>query len=228
MPFARLEAHHRIRLGKMVHPVRGLLNGAAAVGFLVAGALLVWLSPGDMARRMSLAAFALRLIALYTVSALYHSVPWSERWKLRMRRLDHSMIYVLIAGTYTPIAFIALDGWLRWATLAVQWSIALAGIAHKTLRRRPHNAFSIPLQVVQGWLAVLLILPLAQVLPPGAIALMGVGGLLYTVGMVFVVTGWPRLWPRAFSYHELFHVFVVAASAAHFAVVFGWVAPLGQ
>jgi len=228
MPSARLEAHHRVRLGKMVHPVRGLLNGAAAVGFLVAGTILVWLSPGGLAERISLAAFALSLIALYTVSALYHSVPWSEHWKLRMRRLDHSMIYVLIAGTYTPIALIALDGWLRWATLAVQWSIALAGIAHKTLRSRPHNAFSIPLQVLQGWLAVLLILPLAQVLPTDAIVLMALGGLLYTIGMVFVVTGWPRLWPRAFSSHELFHVLVVAASAAHFVVIFGWVAPLGR
>ncbi len=224
-PHRRLTGQQRIRLGKMLNPVRGLLHGSAAVIFLVGGVLLFFLAPGGTWRRLSLAVFALSLVALYTASSLYHSVPWRERWKQRMQRLDHSMIYVLTAGTYTPLAVIVLDGWLRWATLATQWLIVAVGAGQKVVLPRVGGGFSIPLQTTQGWLALALLWPLAQRLPVPALLLLALGGLLYTVGMVFLVTGWPRLWPRSFSYHEVFHVLVVAASAVHFAVVARYVAP---
>ena len=225
-PMSRLEGWDRARLGRMHHPVRGILHGTAAIGFSAAGVLLLVLSRGDWGHKLALAIFGLSLTALYTVSAMYHSIPWKDRWKARMQRLDHSMIFVLIAGSYTPLAFILFEGWLRWATLAVQWTIVAVGVTHKMLWPRVGNGFSIPLQVTQGWLAVLLLVPLAQHLPEAAIALIAAGGVLYTVGMVLVVTGWPRLWPRTFSYHEVFHVLVVSASVLHFTVVAVFVAPL--
>ena len=222
-----VEPHLRARLGKMTNPFRGILHGTAAVVSLVGAVALFAVSPSGVLRRLSLLAFGLSLVALYTVSSLYHSIPWRRRWKERMQRIDHTMIYVLIAGTFTPIAAIVLDGWLRWATLAVQWGIVAVGAIEKMARRTPSPSLSIALQTTQGWLALLLLWPLASRLPWTALLLIGLGGLLYTVGMVFLVTNRPRLWPRVFSYHELFHIFVVAASALHFAAVARYVVPFG-
>jgi hemolysin III len=216
----------RLTLGKMQNPVRGFLHGTAAVVSVV-GALSLWCrSSGDLSHQIALLLFGLSLVALYTVSSLYHSVPWRQTWKERMRRVDHSMIYVLVAGTYTPIAFIVLDGGLQWVALGTVWGIALVGIIQKTFLPRLGGWFSITLQTTQGWLpGALLLVPLAARLPVPALLLALLGGLLYTLGMLFLVTGWPRLWPRVFSYHEVFHIFVVAASAVHYAMLFRYVAP---
>jgi hemolysin III len=213
----------RATLGRMENPVRGLLNGAAALLSAV-GAAALWARGGDLSERSALLTFGLSLVCLYTVSSLYHSVPWNQVWKQRFQRIDHAMIYVLIAGTYTPIAVIILDGWLRWAALGTVWGIAAVGTAQKTFWPQLGHRFSVPLQVIQGWLAVLLLAPLSQRLPWPALLLLLLGGLLYTIGMVIFATKRPRLWPHVFSYHEVFHVFVVAGSAAHYAMTFAYVA----
>jgi len=215
----------RLTLGRMQNPVRGLLNAAAAGASLVGTVLLLTRAGGDPARQLPLLIFGVSLLGLYTVSSLYHSVPWQAAWKGRMQRLDHSMIYVLVAGTYTPIAGLMLSGWRRSGILAAVWGIAAIGIAQKLLL--PHLAgwISIVLQMIQGWLGPLVARPLAQTLPAEALLLIAFGGLLYTVGTVLFVTRRPRLWPRVFSYHEVFHVLVVAASLTHYAAIFAFVAP---
>jgi hemolysin III len=214
----------RLRLGRMTHPVRGFLHGTAAAASLVGAILLFVLTPGSAWRRLSLFAFGLSLVAMFATSSLYHSVPWRDRWKRRMQKLDHTMIYVLVAGTFTPIAVIVLDGWLRVATLAIQWGIVVIGAVQKVMSRGPRSKVSVALATTQGWLALLILWPLARRLPWTALFLIALGGVLYTVGMVFLVTGRPRLWPRVFSYHEAFHLLVVAAAAVHFAAITGWVA----
>ncbi len=217
----------RLTLGRMQHPVRGFLHGTAAVLSIV-GAVLLWhRGAGELSRQVALLIFGLSLIALYTVSSLYHSYPWPLKWKKRMQRLDHSMIYVLIAGTYTPILWIVFDGPIRWVSLAVAWGIALIGITQKAFVPGVRNWFSISLQMIQGWIAIILFPMMFARLPLSAVALTVLGGLLYSIGMVFVVTKRPRLWPRVFSYHEVFHILVIAGSAAHFAVAYLWVAPFG-
>ena len=217
----------RATLGRMENPIRGLLNGTAALLSAVGAAALWARCGGDLSDRSALLTFGLSLVGLYTVSSLYHSVPWSRLWKQRFQRIDHAMIYVLIAGTYTPTAVIVLDGWLRWAALGTVWGIAAVGVAQKTFWPQLGHRFSVPLQVVQGWLAVLLLVPLSQRLPWPAMSLLILGGILYTLGMVFYATKRPRLWPRVFSYHEVFHLFVVAGSAAHYAMTFAYVARFG-
>jgi len=217
----------RIRLGKMINPVRGFLHGTAAVVALVGAIILFSVAPGGIGRRISLVVFGLSLVGLFTVSSLYHSIPWREIYKRRMQRLDHVMIYVLIAGTFTPLAAIVLEGWLRWATLAVQWGIVAVGALEKTVRRAPSPNLSVALQTTQGWLAIGLLWPLSSRLPWTALLLIGIGGALYTVGMVFLVTNRPRLWPRVFSYHEVFHIMVVAAASLHFAAIAGYVLRFG-
>ncbi len=209
----------------MTHPVRGFLHGVAAVASIVGAIALVAQAPGGAGRRLSLLAFGISLVALFTTSSLYHSVPWRAGWKKRMQKLDHTMIYVLVAGTMTPIAVIVLDGWLRVATLAVQWGIVAFGAVHKVVSRNPKHWLPVALSTTQGWLALLLLWPLSERLSATPLALIGLGGVLYTVGMVFLVTGRPRLWPRVFSYHEAFHVLVVIAAAVHFAAIARYVAP---
>src|SRR5215207_538552 len=103
-----LRGHERARLGRMLNPVRGLIDATGAVLAVVAAGVLFAAGAGDLPRQFSLLVFGLTMVALYTVSCLYHSVPWRAAWKARMQRLDHSMIYLLIAGSYTPIAAIVL------------------------------------------------------------------------------------------------------------------------
>jgi hemolysin III len=208
----------------MQNPVRGLLHGTSALLSAV-GATALWShTNGDLFERGALLVFGLSLICLYTVSSTYHSIPWSPSWKSRLQRIDHSMIYVLIAGTYTPTAAIVLDGWMRVAALGAAWGITAVGVAQKLWWPQLRHGYSVALQVAQGWLGVLLLAPLSERLPWPAMGLLVAGGLSYTIGMVAFATQRPRLWPRVFSYHEVFHVFVVGGSAAHYAMTFVYVA----
>lgn len=212
----------RWTLGKMQNPVRGFLHGVAALVSVVGTAFLI-------ARANSLRAvvaaliFGLGLLCLYTTSSLYHSIPWREAWKRRMQRLDHSMIFVLIAATYTPIALVILNGPWQWIALAIAWGIAIAGIIHRIFGSMERHVLSFTLMLILGWLAIPLMFPLAHRAGTAAVVLIAIGGGLYTVGMVFKVTRWPRLWPRVFSAHELFHVFVVVASVLHWTATYRYV-----
>lgn len=214
----------RLCLGRMQNPVRGFLHGSAALLSLV-GAVVLWRTDaGDLGMRIALLVFAASLVGLYTVSSLYHSFPWQDEWKQRMQRLDHSMIYVVVAGTYTPFALAVLDGWWLVAALAATWGIAIGGVAQKVFWPNVGHWVSITMQIVQGWLALPFIGIVARTLPPAAVWLLVLGGLSYTVGAVFFVTRRPRLWPHVFSYHEVFHVCVVAGSALHYAAIIRYVA----
>jgi len=216
----------RLTLGRMQNPVRGLLHGAAAV-CSVLGAVLLWIrADGNPAHQVVLLIFAVCMVALYTVSSLYHSIPWSAVWKGRMQRADHAMIYLQVAGTFTPVAFIALAGWQRWIALTLVWSIAVVGVIQKVWWPGVSAGLSITLQTLQGWAPILFLIPLMQRLPGPALALGLAGGIFYTVGMVIFVSERPRLWPHVFSYHEVFHILVVAGSVAHYVMIFGWVAVL--
>jgi hemolysin III len=217
----------RATLGWMQNPVRGLLHGGSAL-LSVVGAAALWIrTDGDLFQRCALLVFGLSLVGLYTVSSAYHSVAWSPVWKSRMQRVDHAMIYVLIAGTYTPMAAIVLDGWLRIAALGTVWTITAVGVAQKLWWPRLGHGYSVALQVAQGWFAVFLLAPLYERIGSPAVGLLLLGGLCYTLGMLAFATQRPRLWPRVFSYHELFHVLVVGGSAAHYAMTFVYVARFG-
>ncbi len=215
----------RITLGRMQNPVRGFLHGSAAA-ISVVGTVILVVKTMSWPGRLAMIVYGLGLLALYTTSSLYHSIPWTERAKKRMQRLDHAMIFVLIAATFTPIGAIVLDGWLRVVSLGVAWTIALIGISHHLFIRNQRFHISIGLMVTLGWLSLPLMIPLADRAGVALVILVALGGIIYTVGMVIVVTQRPRLWPRLFSSHELFHVLVVTASALHFAGILRFVAPL--
>jgi len=215
----------RWSLGRMQNPVRGFLHGGAAVAALVTGFILVLYAP-TWPMRAAVAVFALAAVGLYVTSSLYHSIPWSEMGKVRMQRVDHSMIYVLIAGTYTPALFVVLDSPWRWVALGVAWGIVSFGVVRQLFHRGNKQAFSVALSTTLGWLGVFLVWPFIVELGWLAFALIVLGGALYTIGMVFMVTNRPRLWPRVFSYHEVFHVMVVLATITHFVVLARYVVPM--
>jgi len=215
----------RVRLGKMTNPVRGFLHGSAAVVSAAGMTLLIVRSAPDAARVVSMTIFGVSLIGLYSASALYHSVPWREKWKQRMQRLDHSMIFILVAGTYTPIAVNVLDGNWRTVTLAVVWGAAAVGIAQKIALPRVPDWVSIALQTTMGWFAIVPFLELVDALSNGAIALMIAGGLSYTIGLILLANERPQLFPRIFSHHEVFHILVVMGSLFHFLMILWYVVP---
>ena len=217
--------HDRFTLGRMQNPVRGVMNALAAVAAAVGTALLAWRAQ-TLPARSALLVFGLGLIVLFTTSSLYHSIAWHEVWRRRMQQLDHSMIFVLIASSYTPIAVIILSGWQRWTTVGVVWGVALTGIGLVMALPRSRHGISIALMIALGWISLPLMIPVAAQAGVMTVALLAGGGLLYTIGMVVLVTGRPVLWPRVFSHHELFHVFVIAAATLHFAANFRYVAPL--
>jgi hemolysin III len=209
----------RVTLGRMQNPIRGFLHGSAAVAALIGTIYLAYETWANTAALIGSVVFGLALLVMYTVSSLYHSVPWRAEWKRRLQRIDHSMIYLVVAGTFTPIAIAGLEGTAMWWCLGLVWSIAIVGIALKLVLPTVSTGLSVTLQLVMGWTVILWIPQIWSSLGAGAILFIAVGGLFYTLGSVIFMTKRPRLFPRMFSYHELFHLFVVVASVFHFLAV---------
>lgn len=212
-------------LGRMQNPIRGFLHGSAAIGAAIGLVILIDRAWGHAGALIGASSFGLALIAMYTVSSLYHSVPWTPRWKTRLQRVDHSMIFLVVAGTFTPIAIASLDGIPLYLGLGVAWGIAVTGILLKALNPEVKTGVSVTLQMAMGWSALIWIPWMWRELGPGAIALIAVGGLCYTIGTVIFTAKRPRLFPRTFSYHELFHVLVVAGSSFHFLAILLYAIP---
>ncbi|MGB8650849.1 MAG: hemolysin III family protein, partial [Mycobacteriales bacterium] len=161
--------------------LRGVLHQGAFSVALVTGTTIVCLAPGAMAH-VAAAVYAASVALLFGTSAAYHRVEWSARGHRVMARLDHSMIFVLIAGTYTPFSLLLLDGWLRWLVFGVVWGGAAAGIVLRNALREPPRWMLVTLYLGLGWVAVGV---LPQILRTGGVAvlvLLIVGGLFYTAG----------------------------------------------
>jgi hemolysin III len=206
--------------------MRGVVHEYAFFVALVAGAGLLVLAPSPKARLAS-AIYVIGLAGLLGTSALYHRVTWRQpnvrRW---MRRLDHSMIFVLIAGTYTPIALLVLSQPLGTVVLVVIWSGAVGGIVLSLLWPDAPRPVSAAIYISLGWVAIIATPQLADRLGALGIAMIFAGGLLYSVGAIVYARKRPDPYPTVFGYHEIFHVLVVAAAALHFAVIAFLVLPL--
>lgn len=165
--------------------------------------------------------FGISLILLYATSTLYHSATQPRR-RIRLRILDHAMIYVLIAGSYTPLALITLSGTVGWILFGTSWSMALAGITLKMFFTGRYNLFSTLMYVFMGWIAIFAINPLIRNLPLDGLYWLLAGGLSYTVGAIlYAIKSIP------FN-HAIFHIFVLGGSACHFVTVFVYVLPAIQ
>ncbi len=207
--------------------LRGVSHQWAFFVSVVIGAVLVLFAPEGEARLAALI-YAVSVAGLFGASALYHRVNWSSlgarRW---MRRLDHSMIFVLIAGTYTPFALLVLDGTLATVILLVVWGGAVGGVILKLLWIDAPKALIAAVYVMLGWVAVATFPQLLEEMGVGGTVLVAAGGLLYTIGAVVYARQRPDPAPTVFGYHEVFHALVIAAAALQYAAVAFFALPNG-
>ena len=198
--------------------LRGVLHQAAFSASLASGAVLIALSGGAI-EHVAAAVYAGAVVLLFGTSAAYHRGTWSARARDRMERLDHSMIFVLIAGTYTPFTLLLLDGALRWTMLGVVWGGALAGIVVRNVRWEAPRWLNVTFYLALGWVAVGI---MPQVLHRGGVAvlvLLAAGGLFYTLGAVVYARRHPDPSPRWFGFHEVFHTLTLMAFVTHYVAV---------
>jgi hemolysin III len=197
---------------------RGRIHQVAFIVSIPAGMLLVALGSTASARAAT-AVYAVALAAMLGTSASYHRYPWSVVANERMRRLDHAMIFLLIAGTYTPFSVLALHGVLQLVILCVVWTGAAVGIALTQLRLRGIRYFTGTLYIILGWVAVVATPQFVTGLPVVATALLFGGGILYTTGAMVLLRRKPDPRPAVFGYHEIWHVFVTSAVLCHYVAI---------
>jgi hemolysin III len=203
--------------------LRGVLHQWAFAVSLVAGVSLV-LEAGSMRARLAVAVYALSVAALFGTSALYHRVDWRRLGARRcMRRLDHTMIFVLIAGSYTPFGLLVLRGTVAAVILITAWSAALAGAVFKLLWIDAPGWLTASVYVAIGWIAMIALPQLVDGLGIAAVGVLALGGVLYSAGAVIHARRRPDPAPTVFGYHELFHLLVILAAALQYAVVAFWV-----
>ena len=210
---------------KMREPVSGLTHLLGVILSAVGLVLMIYYAAtlGTVWHIVSFSIFGGSLILLYTASTLYHSLCISDKGVRVLRKIDHMMIFVLIAGTYTPICLVPLRGGWGYTMLITIWGIALSGIIMKLLWfDAPRWLYTI-FYLIMGWLVVIAFWPMLKTIPLGGILWMVAGGLLYTIGAVIYGTKWPKLKSKVFGFHELFHVFVLYGSFCHFWVMFRYV-----
>jgi hemolysin III len=213
-------------VGVLTRPVmRGWLHLWSFFVAIAAGATMVSLAATTVSARAAVgtSVYAATVLGLFGVSALYHRRLWIDgRARALMKRLDHSMIFLFIAGTYTPFALLALPGVTGAIVLAVVWGGALAGVALKLAWPDAPRWLSISVYIALGWVAVFVLPDLLTALGAATMALLLAGGVFYTMGAVCYAARWPDPWPRVWGHHEFFHAATVVAAVCHHVAI--WLA----
>jgi hemolysin III len=198
--------------------MRGRIHQVAFFVSIPAGIVLIVLAKGAVGRTAAVI-YAVSLSAVFGASASYHVGTWSPPALRRMKRLDHSMIFVLIAGSYTPVTLLVLHGAWSVVILSLIWSMAAIGIALKLARIDGLSKLAATLYMSMGWLVVIPFLQLYRGLSTAALTLLIAGGALYTLGAIVFAKRQPDPNPAVFGYHEVWHAFIVAAAACHWAMI---------
>jgi hemolysin III len=210
---------------KFREPVNGLTHLGAAAAALFGLFLLLYLGRGSLTKQASLLLYGCSLILMFSASAAYHLINSGPRSTRFLRQLDHASIYLLIAGTYTPICLYYFSGFWRWGLLAIIWLMALVGIGVKVFTINAPRWLSVGIYLLMGWLSIMGINVILQTLPAWALIWLVLGGLFFTVGAVIYMTKKPDLVPGIFGFHELWHVFVILGCLSHFILIAAFVAP---
>lgn len=210
---------------KLREPVNGLTHLIGAMLAVIGSILLIYKSihPFKPWHFFAYTVFGLGLVLLYSSSALYHLASCSDKGIMRLRRLDHTMIFVLIAATYTPVCLIPLRGPWGWSLFGSIWTLACVGMLIKLFWFQVPRWFSTVIYVGMGWLAIVAVYPLYESLQAGALLWLLAGGLFYTAGALIYAVRKPDFRPDVFGYHELFHVFVILGSVSHFWVMYEYI-----
>jgi len=206
-------------LSKLREPVNGLTHLGGAIAALFGQIALLIVGWSGTAKIVSLLVYGLSLIALFSASATYHLTKAKPAILQTLRKLDHSAIYLLIAGTYTPFCINAFTGFFRWGLLVTIWTIALAGIVVKIFYVKAPRWLNATVYVVMGWLCVSAVGQMHTALPVNAMVWLIVGGVVYTLGAVIYTTKIFNFVPGKFGFHEVWHIFVLLGALAHFVAV---------
>jgi hemolysin III len=198
---------------------RGKLHQFAFFFAVPAGVLLIG-EATSITARVAAIIYAIALAGMYGTSALYHRLPWSPSGRTWMKRLDHSMIFVLIAGTYTPLSLLVLHGGWRWVVFGMVWGVAALGIGLKMFRIDGLKALGATLYIGLGWVVVIASPQLFGRLSWEATTLVITGGVLYTAGAIVLAAHRPDPSPRVFGYHEVWHSMVIGGSLCHYVAIF--------
>ena len=208
-------------LKKLREPVNSLTHWAGALLALAGLIVLLIVGWSTPAKIISLLIYGLSLIAMFSASATYHMALAKDQVLLILRKIDHSAIYLLIAGTYTPFCVNAFDGFWKWGMLSIIWSLALIGIVVKIFYIKAPRWLNAGIYVVMGWLAVAAAGEMLAALPAWVLTWMIIGGVTYTLGALVYITKIFNFWPGVFGFHEVWHIFVMLAAAAHYVAVMG-------
>jgi hemolysin III len=198
--------------------LRGRIHQVAFFVSLPAGLVLVLLAQGAAATAVA-TIYAVSLTAVFGASAAYHRGRWTERSRRWMKRVDHSLIFVLIAGSYTPISVLALHGPWEVVVLSVAWSLAVIGITLKMVKPDGLSTLTATLYMGMGWFALVATPQLLEGMSTPELIMLASGGLLYTAGAIVFAWQRPDPRPEVFGYHEIWHAFMVAAAACHYAMI---------
>ncbi len=211
-------------------PVSGISHAAGALLSVAGLVLLVVLAAAEhkSLHVVAFAVFGISMIMLYAASALYHLLPVPEKTRIVLRRIDHMMIYILIAGTYTPVCLIGLRGTWGMSLLVLIWGVALAGILFSFLWINAPRWLSTSLYLCMGWIAVAAVVPLVRAISAEGIVWLAAGGMFYTVGAIIYATKKPDPLPGKFGFHEIWHLFVMAGTFSHFMMMLQSILPLAE
>ena len=208
-------------LKKLREPVNSLTHWAGAILALIGLVALLIVGWGRPAKDISLLIYGVSLIFLFSASATYHMVQVKDKALEIFRKIDHAAIYFLIAGTYTPFCINAFTGFWKWGMLIIIWSLAIIGIGVKIFIIRAPRWLNAGIYIIMGWLCVGASGQLLAALPAWVLAWLIIGGVIYTLGAVVYITKIFNFIPGVFGFHEVWHIFVLLAAAAHFVAVMG-------
>lgn len=211
---------------KMKEPVNTWTHFISLVAAIVGLVFLIIMCKNNISKLITMIIYGLSMVLLYGASSIYHWVQTTPQKELLLKKIDHIAIYFLIAGSYTPVFYYGLEGAWRLAMLISVWSLAVLGMALKIWFIHAPRYVSVGFYVSLGWIALVPFLQLIKNLPLGAIILMAVGGVIYTMGAVIYATKIFDFFPKRFGFHEIFHLFIAAGSIVHFIMILIYIVPM--
>ncbi len=205
-------------------PVNALSHMAGSLASIAGLTLMVVMAAvkADAWHVVSFAIFGTTLVFMYTASFLYHGLQLSAKTLAIFRRIDHIMIFMVIAGSYTPLCLVPLRGPWGWSLFGIIWGFAAVGIVLKLFWMNLPRWISTLIYLGMGWLCMVAIYPLVQILEPAPLLWLALGGLFYSLGALVYIFKKPDPFPNVFGFHEIWHIFVLLGSACHFWLVFGY------
>jgi len=211
--------------GKLRDPISGLTHLFGSVAALAGLIALLVIGRGDVGKQISLFIYGLSLMLMFSASAGYHLTQAGPKFLQILRKLDHTAIYLLIAGTYTPVCFVMFTGFWKWGMLGIIWALALIGVIVKIFVINAPRWVTAGVYLIMGWLALGAITEMLHVMPVGALLWLLAGGIAFTLGAIIYITRIMDFVPGVFGFHEVWHIFVLLGCAAHFVLILVYVAP---